>query len=197
MSKKAAILQAATLLFSEKGFKFTSMADICRMTGVAEGTIFYHFKNKEEIFLAILEKAKDELISEFQRHLAEKTFATGLERIEAIIGFHIDLAGSKEVWFKLLHQRFPYELATTNPVCRQHLEAIYNCLVDLFQQAMLIGQQDGSIAEMPARKVAMILFAMVDGLVRFNSYNFYDTGALYSELVASTRRMLQPFRKST
>ncbi len=197
MSKKEAILQAATFLFSEKGFKYTSMADICRITGVAEGTIFYHFKNKEGIFLAILEHAKNELIAALEHHLAERTFATGLDRVEAIIDFHIYLARSKRVWFKLLHQRFPYELATTNTICRQHMEAIFSCLVDHFEQAVVMGQQDGSIADMPAGKIAMILFAMVDGLVRFDSYNFYDTQALYSDLTSSARRMLQPFPKIT
>ncbi len=48
------ILQSATRLFSENGFKETSMADLAKVTGVAQGTIFYHFKNKEELFLSIL-----------------------------------------------------------------------------------------------------------------------------------------------
>jgi hypothetical protein len=36
----------------------------------------------------------------------------------------------------------------------------------------------------------MIVFAMIDGLVRFNSHQLYDAGALYGELLASCRRML-------
>jgi len=50
MNKKEAILQAATVLFSKNGFKETSTADLAKMIGVAEGTVFYHFKNKKNCF---------------------------------------------------------------------------------------------------------------------------------------------------
>ena len=42
----------------------------------------------------------------------------------------------------------------------------------------------------PPRETAMILFAMVDGLLRLKTCNLYDAGALYDELIASCRRML-------
>ena len=58
MSKKDAILQAATVLFSKNGFKETSTADLAKMINVAEGTIFYHFKTKDKLFLAVLEQTK-------------------------------------------------------------------------------------------------------------------------------------------
>ncbi len=65
MSRKEAILQAATHLFSQKGFKNTSMGELSRLTGVAQGTIFYHFKNKKGLFLAILEAIKTDILDHF------------------------------------------------------------------------------------------------------------------------------------
>jgi len=44
--KKQRILEAATVLFAEKGFKDTSIAELAGITDTAQGTIFYHFKNK-------------------------------------------------------------------------------------------------------------------------------------------------------
>ena len=38
--------------FSTKGFREASMNEFSIMTGVARGTLFYHFKNKEGLFLA-------------------------------------------------------------------------------------------------------------------------------------------------
>jgi len=43
----------------------------------------------------------------------------------------------------------------------------------------------------PARKTALIIFTMVDGLVRFNTYSLYDAGALYKDLIEACRRILQ------
>lgn len=191
MSKKEMILRSASTLFSEKGFKDTSMAELSKITGAAEGTIFYHFKNKQQIFLSILEDLKARIIDEADRYFGEREFDTGLEMIEGAISFYLYLAGSMENRFLLLHRHDAYELAQANPECRGHLEAIYNCLLDIFERAIVLGQKDGSIGNMPARKTALIIFSMVDGIVRFNTYNLYDAGGLYNELMESCRRILE------
>ncbi len=191
MSKKDAILHAATVLFAEKGYKDTSMAELARLTGVAQGTIFYHFKNKEELFRCILEEFRRSIIEEFERHVRPEGFATGLDMLEDALGFYLHLAASMEARFLILHRHDAYELAKTNPVCREHLEAIYNCFVDIFERAIDLGQKDGSMRTLPARKAALIVYTMVDGLVRFNTYELYDSGALHDELLDSCRRMLQ------
>jgi AcrR family transcriptional regulator len=194
MSKKEAILQAAAMLFSKRGFKDTSIAELSKMTGAAQGTIFYHFKNKEELFLSILESLKESITAQFQDYLKEKKFKTGLDMMEGAISFYFYMAGTNGDQFLLLHRHDAYEVAESNPACREHLEGIYNCLLDIFEQAVRLGQKDGSIGEMPARKIALIIFCMVDGLVRFNTYNLYDAGSLYNEIMASCRRMLKDNR---
>jgi AcrR family transcriptional regulator len=191
MSRKEAIEAAGTVLFAEKGFKDTSMAELSKMTGAAEGTIFYHFKNKEELFLTILERVKEDIIREFEGYLGETSFENGLEMIKGAMTFYIQLGAVMENRFLLLHRHDAYELAKGNATCRRHLEAIYDCLLDIFEQGIVLGQKDGSIREMPARKAALIIFSMVDALVRFDTYNVYEAGGLYNELMESCRRMLE------
>jgi AcrR family transcriptional regulator len=190
MSKKTEILHAASHLFATRGFKETSTAEMAALIGAAESTIFYHYKTKEEILLAVLKEIREELLHAFEDHGRDRQFRDGLARLEDTIAFYFELSGSRPETFLLLHHRFPYELATVNPVCRDHLEAIYNCFIDLFENAIRLGQKDGSISPNSTRKSAMIVFAMIDGLVRFNSHQLYDAGALYEELLASCRRML-------
>ena len=191
MTRKETILQAATVYFSKNGYFETSMSELSKNTGVAESTIFYHFKSKENLFLAILERVKDHIIKEFDGYIREVEFHNGLEMVEAAVSFYLYLAGKMENEFLLLHRRYPYQLAEINPVCRENLEAIYNCLVDIFEKGVLKGQQDGSIGEMPPRKVALIIFSMVDGITRFKTYNLYDASALFSELIESCRKILK------
>jgi AcrR family transcriptional regulator len=191
MTKKDAIIHAATVLFAEKGFRETSMSELSKLTGAAEGTIFYHFKNKEELFISILANVKTEIVGEFERYFEERHFETGLDMMESAVSFFLDLAGSMQNRFLLLHRHDAYELAKDNSACRKHLEAIYNCLVEIFERAILVGQKDGSIGQMSARKTAFIILAMVDGLVRFNTYGLYHAGALYNELVEALRKMLK------
>ena len=54
--RKNEILDAAEELFSTKGFESTSMNDIQNEIGIARGTLYYHFKSKEEILDAIIER---------------------------------------------------------------------------------------------------------------------------------------------
>lgn len=191
MTKKEIILKAATIYFSKNGYNETSMSELSKTTHVAESTIFYHFKSKENLFITILEKVRDDIIKEFEGYMQHKAFATGLQMVEEAVSFYLYLAGKMENQFLLLHRHFPYQLAENNPVCRAHLEAIYDCLVDIFEQAVQKGQQDGSIDDLPTRKTALIIFSMVDGISRFKTYNLYNAGALFNEIITSCRRILK------
>jgi AcrR family transcriptional regulator len=191
MSKKKSIIEIATRLFAAKGIKETSIAEISKLTGAAEGTIYHHFKTKDELFLAILKNVKDGILEEFNSYSAEKTYKDGLEQVENIILFYLYLAGKQENWFYLLHRHYPYELASENETCRNLLEQIYNCLVDIFETAIVAGIKDSSIGDVQPRKTALIIFSLVNGLVWFKIHNLYDAGALYMELISSCRRMLK------
>jgi TetR/AcrR family fatty acid metabolism transcriptional regulator len=190
MSKKNAILLAATRLFSQKGYDGASMAELSKMTGAAGGTIFYHFKNKEDLFLNILRDIQETIVTEFEVHIKIEKYETGLEMVEGALAFYLKLAGNMEDQFLLLHRHVPYRLAETNPVCRQYLESIYGCLLDIFERGIGIGQKDGSVGDVSPRNTAMILFSMADGLLRLKTYNLYDADALYATLMASCRKLL-------
>lgn len=194
MSKKNAILAEATRLFSRKGFKDTSMAELSRATGVAGGTIFHHFKNKEDLFLNSLQAVKDTILSQFAQHVKTSRYENGMEMVEGVIGFYLDFAKAQEDQLLLIHRHYPYRIAETNPVCRAHLEAVYNCLLDIFEAGISMGVRDGSLSTSSPRNTAMVLFAMVDGVVRMNTYSLYDAGSLYDNLMDSCRKILGSHR---
>ena len=47
------ITRAATKLFAENGYQQTTIAEIAKMVGLAEGSIYEHFRGKEDILLTI------------------------------------------------------------------------------------------------------------------------------------------------
>ena len=107
MSRKEAILQAAADFFAERGFRESSMSEIARAAGVADGTVFYHFKTKEELYLAVLEEVKDRITQEIDRYAGEAELDSGLDMMEGVISFYLYLAGSMEERFLLLHRHDP------------------------------------------------------------------------------------------
>lgn len=192
MSKKEEILKTALRLFAEKGFKDTPMSELSMQTGAAEGTIFYHFKNKEDILLTILENARKEITGEFERCFREKHAENGQDMLERIIAFYLELTWKMKDYFLLLHRHYPYQLAESNHICKGHIQAIYNCLIDIFEQAIGLGQKDGSIRELPTRKAALLIFSMVNGMVGLKFNDLCDIASLNPELVLLCRRIFSP-----
>jgi len=190
MSKRNAILAAATRLFSQNGFKGTAMAELSTITGAATGTIFYHFKNKEDLFIHVLQDVKVNILQQFDRHLLNRTNQTGMAMVQDVVTFYLHLGSSMEDQFLILHRHYPYQMAATSQKCREHLEAIYTSLLDIFEDGIQQGISDGSVSVASPRKTAMVLFAMVDGIVRLNTYRVYDTGTLYDSLMVACQRLL-------
>lgn len=59
--KRAKILKVATRLFTENGFHATPTSLIAKESGVAVGTLFHYFKNKEELINSIYFEIKSEM----------------------------------------------------------------------------------------------------------------------------------------
>ena len=54
-NRRREILMAALQAFSEKGYDKTSVNDIVRVSGLSKGTLYWYFKNKQAIFVAMIE----------------------------------------------------------------------------------------------------------------------------------------------
>ncbi len=57
------ILETASALFAQKGFDDTSVNDILEKIGIAKGTFYYHFKSKEEVLDALIERCGEQMLS--------------------------------------------------------------------------------------------------------------------------------------
>jgi TetR/AcrR family acrAB operon transcriptional repressor len=57
------ILDAAEQLFAEKGFERTSFVDIAARSGISRGSIPWHFKNKDGLLLAVVDRANQRYLS--------------------------------------------------------------------------------------------------------------------------------------
>ena len=58
-ARRSQILDAATKVFAEKGFHSTTIKDIAREAGIADGTIYNYFENKTGLMLGILDRMNE------------------------------------------------------------------------------------------------------------------------------------------
>ena len=81
-NKKAALLQAALKLFTEKGFHGTSTAQISKEAGVATGTLFNYFPTKEHLINDLYFEVKEELSSRMGQDVQiQKTYREKLRKM--------------------------------------------------------------------------------------------------------------------
>lgn len=80
------ILSVSAKLFIEKGYDKTSMQDIVNVLGMSKGAIFHHFKSKEAIFNAVMEKQFERITATINGWLIEMQGLTAKEKLRGLIG---------------------------------------------------------------------------------------------------------------
>lgn len=60
--RRAEIMEAALLLFMEKGYMNTTTQDIIDKVKISRGLLYYHFKNKEDILYCLVERYSEPLL---------------------------------------------------------------------------------------------------------------------------------------
>ncbi|MDQ2884886.1 MAG: TetR/AcrR family transcriptional regulator [Chloroflexota bacterium] len=75
------ILDAAAELMVRWGYNKTTIDDIVRLAGVAKGTIYLHWKTREELFLALMKREYVRLVEDIQQRIASDPAGGTLEGI--------------------------------------------------------------------------------------------------------------------
>ena len=93
--RKNEILDAAEELFAARGYEATSTGDILDRVGIARGTLYYHFRSKEEILDALTERINDSLIAGAKRIAGDKSIPVMERIILAIAGMNLEDGDSR------------------------------------------------------------------------------------------------------
>ena len=88
--RKNEILDVAERLFCAKGFDKTSTNDILEEIGIARGTLYYHFKNKEDILDAMIDRTLDGIIRKAENIALDESVPV-LERLtKTVLAANVD-----------------------------------------------------------------------------------------------------------
>ncbi|MBW2447487.1 MAG: helix-turn-helix transcriptional regulator, partial [Deltaproteobacteria bacterium] len=90
---RASILEAAELLFAEKGFAATRLEDVAERVGIRRASIVYYFKDKPALYDAVLGNVLAGLFEGIQPALTAR--APLVERIDLAVSAWIDYVGNR------------------------------------------------------------------------------------------------------
>ena len=82
--RRAEIMDAAMLLFMEKGYTNTTTQDIVDKVNISRGLLYYHFKNKEDILYCLVERYSEKLLRDIHV-IVNDDDKTAIEKIRAFI----------------------------------------------------------------------------------------------------------------
>jgi AcrR family transcriptional regulator len=155
VSKKEQISRGALRAFAQNGYSETTMDTIAEEAKVAKGTLYYHFKTKEELFLYVNQKGVEMLIDSVTGAMRDSTRSVS-ERMLYVLDEHLRFfAENKELCMLLLSISGDRQ---RDRLIGMLLSDYFAAMEDYFREL----QEQGFIpAGLEVRTVASALFGMV------------------------------------
>lgn len=122
--RKNEILDVAERLFCSKGFDYTSTNDILKEIGIARGTLYYHFKSKEDILDAMIDRITRQVMEKASKIALDESVPV-LERLtRTVMALNVDSDTAHVIMEEvhrpqnaLMHQKMQEKLlAGVNPL---------------------------------------------------------------------------------
>ena len=159
--KANVILQAAKEIFSQAGYHQTSIANIAKVAGIAEGTVYIYFENKEDILITILESTvRDEFLEKLEKHLP--FFQDAKLALYEIVRAHFEFFGRDRELTRVIQ----VEIRQPSPTFAKAIKPVLKKLSLIIEGVVKKGQEQGifrqDISEKNARK---LIFGTLDEMV--------------------------------
>jgi TetR/AcrR family fatty acid metabolism transcriptional regulator len=158
--KREAILRAATKVFARSGYFNSKVADVARVAGVADGTVYLYFKSKEEILRSIFDRGVGEVLSEASERI--NALADPREKLREIARLHLERLGAN----RELAIVFQVELRGSTKFMEEFSAAGLAEYLRLIRETIEQGQRSGHFrANLNAKIVAKVIFGALDETV--------------------------------
>ena len=166
LATRQRLLDAAELLFQSNGVSSTSLQQIAQQAGATRGAVYWHFKDKADLFNAMMERVKMPLEAARLPLQALSQDPLGLVEdalVEALRLLTTD-ARVRRVFEIALHKvEYTHEMAS---VQQRHVASRNRCMADFEKALRLAARRDGIALPIAARSAALGLHALVIGLIQ-------------------------------
>jgi AcrR family transcriptional regulator len=156
--RREAIIEAATEAFYRHGYGGASLRDIARQAGITQATVYYHFKNKEEILLTIITEFSDQLFQALLSALARD--ADPVARLRHAIERHILFTKTHRREVKIILEDKKFLGEALNARVKEKERAIFSLYRSYLQEL----QRTGLIRDGDLIPTTFSLFGVINSL---------------------------------
>jgi TetR/AcrR family fatty acid metabolism transcriptional regulator len=158
--KRQRILQAAVKVFARKGYFGARVSDVAGKAGVADGTIYLYFRNKEDILVSLFDEVMAEHIAEARQQLGQAGSAA--EGLRLVAENHLRLLGEN----RDLAVVFQIELRQSTKFMERFTASWLQDYFDTLTGVLEQGQRSGELrSDLPVRLAVKAFFGTLDELV--------------------------------
>lgn len=155
------VLKAAMELFNTRGYHATSMADIIKACGVQKGNLYFHFKSKEDLALALIEDARREYLCYLRAHARGEG---ALGKIGGVLDAVFDFHHRKNFVGGCIFGNMALEMGDTNPQFTSLIKDIFREWTDLVKRLLEEAKTRGELPqEADAGRLARHIVACLEG----------------------------------
>jgi len=141
LDKRTLITDAAVEVFAEKGFHQARISDIAKRAGVADGTIYLYFKNKDDLLLSVFEEKMDFMLEGLGKALSG--VEDPLEQVRRFARFHFEQVRTHRSAAEVLQ----VELRLSNKFLKEYRPEKLWAYLGVFGQIIRDGQVKGVFRE--------------------------------------------------
>ena len=163
--RRALIVDAAGRLFGERGHDGTRLDDVAAAAGVTKPILYRHFADKSALYLALLERHRDDLGSFAAAVPAEGTLE---ERLRAVLEVWVAYVGDRAyAWRMLFRDRGGGpEIQAFRHAVHARARAVLVEMIELLREGEIPEREREPLAELMSMGMAsVVLWAMDDGTV--------------------------------
>jgi TetR/AcrR family fatty acid metabolism transcriptional regulator len=158
--KRRRILDAAVSVFARKGYFAARVSDVAKKAGVADGTIYLYFRNKEDILVRLFDEVMSEHVEEARKVV--RALPTAPQRLLAVAERHLCVLGGN----RDLAAVFQVELRQSTRFMERFTASWLRDYFALLDEVLEQGQRDGCLrADMNRKLAAKMLFGALDETV--------------------------------
>jgi AcrR family transcriptional regulator len=162
------LLQAAAEVFAKRGFHAATLDEVAAAAGFTKGAVYSNFKNKDDLFLALLEDSYGREIEALQATLAHSDVPpeARIGDFVALIGGELDRAPAGTLYLEF------YLYALRNPVARARMNELEQEDIRAIAEILESERHKRGIVDVePAERTARIIVALFRGIFMMRTAN--------------------------
>jgi TetR/AcrR family transcriptional regulator, regulator of autoinduction and epiphytic fitness len=175
---RARIMAAARKRFEKFGYRATSIALIARDAGIAVGTIYLYFKNKEQILVALFDESNARWMAEAE-HAASPP-GNAEERLLRVAQASMERNQRDQLLRAVMNRDLELILA---PLCEEFRDKVLRHDVEVMADVIRDGVRSGELRPSDPEKTAFILWTTADALLMQKQFGYEELLPTYVGIV--------------